>query len=139
MLLTSDSWAESDRSRRKLAAPFSAWGLVAVTSEAAAFLVHTNQYSVDGQHLRSYVVGSAPILAALLEHQDTNDWDVYMWWRGAIERVTEFWVYRSTGACDEPVYGYVGALDLRPIPPWQHLVNASDEATRISRFRKDFA
>lgn len=138
MLLTSDSWAESDRSRRRLSAPFSAWGLVAVTTEVAAFLIHTNQHSVDGRHLRSYVASSASVLAALLEQQDATDWDVYMWWHGAIERVTEFWVYRSPRMCDEPVYGYVGALTLRPIPPWKHLVDAGDEATLITRFRKDF-
>jgi hypothetical protein len=138
VLLTSDSWAESDRSRRRLSAPFSAWGLVAVTTETAAFFVHTNQRSVDGQHLRSYIASSAQVLAALLERQDASDWDVHMWWCGTIERVTEFWVYRSPAMCDEPVYGYVGVLDLQPIPPWKHLECASAEATLITRFRKDF-
>lgn len=137
MLLTSNSWAESDRSRRKLSAPFSAWGLVAVTTEAAAFLIHTNQHSVDGRHLRSYVASSAPVLAALLERQDATGWDVFMWWHGAIERVTELWVYRSPGMSDEPIYGYVGFRELRPIPPWKHLVGTSDKATLITRFRTD--
>lgn len=112
--------------------------MVAVTTEAAAFLIYTNQHSVDGRHLRSYVASSAPVLAALLERQEATDWDVFMWWHGAIERVTEFWVYRSRRMCDEPIYGYVGAQELRPIPPWEHLVRANDEATRITRFRKDF-
>lgn len=140
MLLTSELWSESDPSRRRLAGSFRAWGLVAATPEAAAFLIHTNQHSADGQHLRSYVASAAPVLAALLDQvPDSQDWDVYMWWRGAVERVTEFWVYRKGRRCEEPIYGYVGTRALRPIPPWQHLVEANHQATLVARFRNGSA
>jgi len=136
VLLTSELWSESDPSRKRLAAPFRAWGLVAATPEAAAFLVHTNQYSADGQHLRSYVASAASVLAALLEEAtDSHNWDVFMWWHGVVERVTEFWIYRIGRRFEEPIYGYVGTRTLRPIPPWQHLVEANDDATLVARFR----
>lgn len=136
MLLTSESWSESDPSKMRLAAPFQGWRLVAATPEAAAFLIHTNQYSVDGQQLRSYMASAAPVLAELVaEATDSDDWDVFMWWRGVVERVTEFWVYRARVQYEGPIYGYVGIRTLSPVPPWQHLVEADDEATLIARFR----
>lgn len=120
----------------RLAAPFQSWRLVAATPEAAIFLIHTNQYSADGQQLRSYIASSAPVLAELVaETTDSDDWDVFMWWRGVVERVTEFWVYRVRGEYEGPIYGYVGTQALSPVPPWQHLIEAEDEATFIARFR----